>query len=299
MSSTTIPKMNTSSKSEPRGDYLRILLAREVLHYQGWYRVFAIVWLIGLWIVPVFEHPMWLLWIGLLMVLFLTPGQAGVDVLENTEEFIFSRPPTRADIFLSRMLPTALFLLSTGLIGILAIGYDLPQRVWSLLFSGGLTRPFASVRDGYWYPLAVLIPLLAHAIAGGIAALARSRQQVLVAGIVGIGGSWAIAGLGLGLENLLAGRPHGWLATPILALACIGWSVFCYGKYRVKEARSIGGETRPAGRIWHMSLWWVLWVFLFIVILGWLTMPSRRLDSSVSPMQEIPLNSQPLEPGSR
>lgn len=236
----------TNHQSDTPPGSLGILLRRELAERGGTYRIFGILWLVGLWIVPVFSDPLFFLWLGLIFVFLFTPSQTGVDVLDGTEEFTFTRPPTRADVFLSRMLPSAVFLFATGFIGGLAIGFDLPQRLWSLVFSGGLTRPFAPVKDVYWYSLSILIPLAAHTIAGGFAALAGTRQQVLWAGLVGVIGAWAIAGIGLALEHGLSDRAHGWISTPVLLAATAGLFALGFRAYQGKEATRAGAPTSTA-----------------------------------------------------
>lgn len=228
------------SAMPPGHDCLRILLRREWNDAAAFYRTFALLWIIGLWILPVLGHPLFVLWSGLILVFLLTPAQAGVDVLDGTEEFTFSQPPTRAEVFLSRILPGAIFLVVTGVVGVLAIGFDLPQKFWSIFFSGGLTQPFRPVKEVYWYPLAVLLPLAAHAIAGGFAALAITRQQVLWAGIFGVLGAWAIAGGALAIEQGLANRLNGWVSAPALVAAIAGVSMFAFRAYQAKEATRAG-----------------------------------------------------------
>ena len=247
--------------SSPAPSYLALLLRQELVERGGWYRAFGIIWLIGLWIVPIFSHPLFFLWIGLILVFLFTPGQTGVDVLDGTEEFTFTQPPTRADVFLSRMIPGTVFLLATGLIGVLAVGFDLPQKMWSLVFSGGITTPFRPVKEVHWYPLAVLIPVAAHTITGGFGALAITRQQVLWAGLFGVIGAWALAGIGLAIEKGMADRLNGWVSTPLLVVATAGIFAFSFRAYQSKEATRAGAAAPLASR---GNRW--PWIVLLIVV---------------------------------
>ena len=112
----------------------------------------AMLSVLGLWVLVMFSHPGWLLGIGLLYVMMVTPGQAGRDVADGTEEFSFAQPPGRGPLYLARLAPGLAFLLVNGVVGGLAIAFDLPQRVWSLFFSGGLTETFgfSVARDWPW-----------------------------------------------------------------------------------------------------------------------------------------------------
>jgi hypothetical protein len=285
MTTTTENLTNTASPSAP--SYLDILLRQELADRGGWYRTFGIIWLIGLWILPVFNHPLFFLWIGLILVFLVTPVQTGVDVLDGTEEFTFTQPPTRAEVFLSRILPGAVFLFVTGLIGVLAVGFDLPQKIWGLVFSGGLTTPFRPVKEVHWYPLAVLIPVAAHVIAGGFAALAITRQQVLWAGLIGIIGAWAIAGIGLALEQGLTDRLHGWISTPLLFIATAGIFAFCFRAYQAKEATRAGAAAPLASR---GSRWpWIVLLIVVAVILfmSFFWVRSAEVKSEVREAQKV------------
>lgn len=271
MNPTTATLTNKQMENTP--SCLGILLLREWENASGFYRTFGLIWVIGLWILPVLGHPLFVLWGGLILVFLLTPSQTGADVLDGTEEFTFTQPPTRAEVFLSRMLPGAIFLFATGLTGVLAIGFDLPQKVWSIVFSGGLTAPFRPVKEVYWYPLAVVLPLAAHAIAGGFAALAITRQQVLWAGIFGVIGAWAIAGGCLAAEQGLANRLNGWISTPALIAATAGISGFCFRAYQAKEATRAGAFSpgtmgrRRFGWGWFVAA--LVLVLLFVFSLFW------------------------------
>ena len=285
MNPTTATLTNKEMENAP--SYLGILLRQELAERGGWYRTFGIIWLVGLWIVPIFAHPLFFLWIGLILVLLATPAQTGVDVLDGTEEFTFTQPPTRAEVFLSRILPGAIFLFITGLLGALAVGFDLPQKFWSIFFSGGLTTPFRAIKEVHWYPLAVWIPLAAHVIAGGLAALAISRQQVLAAGIVGVIGAWAIAGIGLALEQGLTDRLHGWISTPVLIAATAGIFAFCFRAYQGKEATRAGAQTSSAPARRGGAWGWAIVVLVIALLLFFSLFWVRSAEVKSQQVQEV------------
>lgn len=295
---TTFP----DKKMNPFPGYLGLLLRHELAAGGSWYRTFGIIWLIGLWIVPTFNHPLFFLWIGLILVFLFTPGQTGADVLDGTEEFTFTQPPTRADVFLSRMLPGAIFLFATGLIGALAVGFDLPQKMWSLVFSGGLTTPFRPVKEVHWYPLAVFIPVAAHTIAGGFAALAITRQQVLWAGLFGVIGAWAIAGIGLALEQGLTDRLHGWISTPLLVAATAGIFAFSFRAYQGKEATRTGAAAPLPSRGSRWPWFLLLLVVAVILFMSFFWVKSTEVKSEGREAKQLRIEEngrlRPMPPGS-
>ena len=225
----------------------------------------GVVWLVGLWILVLFQHPAWLIAIGLWHVLFISPTQAGRDIIDGTEEFSFALPPGRTPLYVARMTPGLVFLPVIGLLGWLAIAYSLPQLIWSVFFSGGLTESFAPVTGFHWYAMAVLLPCAAHAIVFAIAANAGSRATVSSSGIIGI---IAAAGVMLGgffLENLLWQETHGFLAGPALLITTVLVLLVGHQAYRRKEATGSGGSVgtgNRSGLAWFIGVTVVLLLFV-------------------------------------
>lgn len=195
------------------------------------------LWFIGLWVLVIFHHPAWLMVLGLLYVLTITSAQAGRDVMDGTEEFSFTLSPGRGPLFVSRMVPGFAFLTINGLVGGAAIALDLPQRVWSLVFSSGLTEPFHKGDDApLWYAMALLAPLAAHAITFAVAALAGTRAGVNLAWLAGFGGGGVIVLAGCFAESLLWDSPNGFLTSPALFAAAVLVPFAGYQAYLRKEA---------------------------------------------------------------
>jgi len=213
-----------------------------------------VLWVIGLWILVLFSHPGWLLALGLLYCLLAAGVQAGSDVICGTEEFSFALPPGRGPLFLARLVPGLAFILVVGGFGGLAMAADLPQRAWSLVFSSGLTVPFAPVRDRWWYPLAVCLPLAVFAITFVGAALARSRAAVGFAWLAGFLGGGVLMGLGMLAETLLWQEVNGLVSCPALVAAAVLVLLGGYQLYLRKEATKSGGQATGAGGflIWVM-----------------------------------------------
>lgn len=230
---------------------------------QEWYLsrgpvvLLAMIWLIGLWILVIFDHPAYLIAIGLCHVILVSPSQAGRDIIDGTEEFSFTLPPGRSPIYLARCAPGLAFLLVNGLLGSLTIAYSLPQRLWSLCFSGGLTDPFAPVSAIHWYGMAVLLPCAAHAVTVALAANARSRAVVNYSGMLGIAAAGSLMVFGFFLEDPLWQKPNGFIAGPMLfamtVLVLRGGQHFYCGKEATGSGGAVGG-VRRAGVLWFIAM---------------------------------------------
>lgn len=228
------------------------LIRQEWRLCRGAVTALAMLWIIGLWVLVIFNHPGWLLAIGLLHLLLVSPSQAGRDVLDGTEEFSFTQPPGRGPLYLARLSLGTAFLLANGVLGGLAIACNLPQHLWSLCFSGGLTEPFGTSPGFLWYGLAVLVPTAAHGVTFALAANAGTRAGVNVAWLGGIIMAGIVTAAGLLLENLLWGEPNGYLACPALLATTVLPPLTGYFAYLRKEATSSSGV---AGRTGGGGLW--------------------------------------------
>jgi len=243
---------------------------------QEWYLcrgpviLLAMIWLIGLWILVTFNHPAWLIGIGLCHVLFVSPSQAGRDIIDGTEEFSFALPPGRSPLYVARIFPGLAFLLVTGLLGGLAIAFSLPQRLWSGFFSGGLTEPFAPVAGSYWYGIAVLLPCAAHAVTEALAANAASRATVNYSGGLGIIAAASVMAAGFFLESLLWQELNGFIVGPALLATTVLVLLAGHHVYRRKEATgSGGGSGSRSGMVWIIAVIVGLLLCLAAVVLFW------------------------------
>jgi hypothetical protein len=230
------------------------LLAAEWRTWRNGLIGLTLLWVIGFWILLLFSHPGFLLGIGLLYCILLAGAHGGSDVIDGTEEFSFALPPGRGPLFLARMVPGLGFILLIGGGGGLALATDLPQFGWSLVFSSGLTEPFAPVRDSYWYPLAVCLPLAVFAITFVSASLARSRGVVAVAWLAGLLGGAAVMGLGMVVENLLWNEVNGLLSCPALVAVATLVLLSGYHLYLRKEATKSGGQASGGSGFWTWTL---------------------------------------------
>ncbi len=208
---------------------------------------FLIAWLAGFWILQLVDHPGWLIAFGLLYTVIATPGMAGSDVINGTEEFSFSLPPGRGPLFLTRMGIGLAFLVMTTGVGSLAMALDVPQVLWSLVATSGITEPSRPVSPGYLYSMALLVPLAAFAGTFTIASLAGSRSTLWFSWIGGLVGTGLLVYLMLLAESLVWNKPNGWLACVALLLTSVLVMLYGYTAYLGKEA-VIGGGRLGGGR---------------------------------------------------
>lgn len=280
------------------------LLAAEWRSWRNGLIGLTLLWVIGLWILLLFSHPGFLLGIGLLYCILLAGAHGGSDVIDGTEEFSFALPPGRGPLFLARMVPGLGFILLIGVGGGLALAADLPQRGWSLVFSSGLTEPFAPVRDSYWYPLAVCLPLAVFAITFVAASLARSRGAVAVAWLAGVLGGAAVMGLGMVVESMLWNEVNGLLSCPALVAAATLVLLLGYHLYLRKEATKSGGQPSGTSGFWTWTLV-AVGVLLGLMILSVLflrvqAVPVRQEDQPrLQPQHLEQQRSQAPRPGQR
>ena len=236
--------MTPGRPADGRHSVLTHLLAYEWAASSRIFGLLGLGWFCGLWILVLFHHPAWLLLPAGMCVIMTTPARAGADVLDGTEEFSFSLPPGRGPLFLSRVIPGMVFILATGLIGGAAIALDLPQMLWSLVFSGPMTEPFAPVKDRQWYFLAVLYPLAAHACTFVTASMTTSRTMVMLSWLLGGLAAVLTGGAATLFESVIWSGPTGLLAIPALLTLTVSVLLGGYRAYLGKEAtRSSGTAT--------------------------------------------------------
>lgn len=245
-------------------------------------------WIAGFWILLLFPHPAFHLVVGLLYGVLFAGSLAGADVMDGTEEFSFSQPPGRGPLFLARMVPGLAFILVVGGLGGLASAFDLPQKLWSLVFSSGLTEPFAPVRDRFWYPLAVCLPLAVFAIVFTAAAISRSRGGVMVSWLPGLVGAGSVTALGFLGENLLWRQSNGILTCLALILLAVLSLLTGYLLYLRKEATKSTGQVTGG---WWTGILLVAAALLALTLLSGFFM-FKRVDRRT---QDKIFNAQPVQ----
>lgn len=255
---------------------------------------FLVAWLVALWVLQLVAHPGWLIAFGLLYTVLVTPGMAGADIMDGTEEFSFALPPGRRAIFLTRMgIGLAFLLLTTGL-GSLAMAFDVPQALWSLVATSGITEPNRPVTPSFLYALAVLVPAAAFAGTFVVASLAGTRT------IVGV--SWGIAFVAVGIgvfaslqvESLIWDKPIGWMTCVMLLLGSVLTLLAGFLAYDQKEALIGGGRAGArSGTIAVVAIAigigiTVFALAMFVFFVSYQSMTVREVDAlRVTPLETV------------
>jgi len=275
---------NRSNYEKPSGGFsvvnipphMRGLLYKEWLAHRNLIVGFWAVWLVCGPVLMLFHHPAWIFALGLLYAILVAPAVAGMDAAEGSEEFAFSLPPTRSEVFLTRLALAGGNLLALLAVPLLVMWLNLAQLLWGLVAQSGFTEPFF---DGGWWAvwtwLALSVPVGVFAASFALAALARSRGGV---GFAWLGGT-VLTGAVFGLVSLAhvivtrvffredlgggvtAERFHVWI--PCLAVVLFaGLGLFLgYVLYLRKE-----GISRPAPAGGRRSALWVIVVVIVVLL---------------------------------
>lgn len=269
MSEIQSPAMPARVPSKP--SVLPALIHQEWKSCRGTIIGLSVLWIIGLWVLVIFHHPVWLMIIGLIYVLAVSSSQGGRDVIDGTEEFSFALPPGRGPLFISRLAPGLAFLTANGLLGGVAIAFNLPQRLWGIVFSSGLTDPFPPVEVSLWYALALFIPVAAHSITFSIAALIGTRAGVSFSWVLGFIGAGAIVLVGTYAENLLWSPSYGYLTVPGLLAVSVLAPFSAYQLYLRKEASGSSGavarRNNSKGLLTVAAI--IVFILVFFMLLSW------------------------------
>jgi hypothetical protein len=241
------------------------LVWREWIEHRKQIAAFLVAWLIFGWITLLFFHPAWILSFGAIYALSAGSRIGGADAAEGSEEFAFALPPTRRERFLVRLAVAGapLVVLVGG--GLLAIGLDLPQKLWGLFVESGFAEPFPGC-EGWWYALAAVIPAGMFGWTFLFAAEGRSRESIGQSWIHALLFSSCVAGLGFLVEWLVWRRPTGWISCPVVAASTLAVLALGERRYRGKEGRGFPASRDPRGRLRTLVL--LLVILLALVALS-------------------------------
>lgn len=254
---------------EPQERVIRGLLYKEWLAHRNLIVGFWALWLVCGLVLPVFHHPGWISGLGSFYALLAGLAIGGMDATEGSEEFAFSLPATRKQMYLTRLALLGGNLVALLAAGLLAIAFNVSQHLWGLIVESGLTEPFPTVQ-GLWYAFAFCVPLATGACAFVPASLAKSRGAVTNAAISGIfvPGIFLIAGMMA--ERFLWHRTNGWITCP--ALLMLTATMLALGFYRFTRKEGVSRPAAVGGG--NRRLWIVVAVLLGGLVLMFLL---RRL----------------------
>jgi hypothetical protein len=261
--------------------YARGIFYREWLALRNIVVGFWAAWFVCLPVLMIFDRPAWILAFGVLYAIFAGPEFGGMDAAEGSEEFAFSLPATRKEIFLTRLVLGGGNLLAMLVLSLLCIRLNLPQMLWGIFVESGFTERFPPVSQE-WYWAAFCMPPAVYATSYVMAALTRSRRMVGASGFVSVNFVGAVFGLIVLAEkssgfvavernaagNLLMTTNANLIIPNIIVLALSsGVLAVGYHLYLRKE-----GISRPAAVRGGIS-WWVrvligLGILLFLSILA-------------------------------
>ncbi len=247
-----------------------------------WLKTFAmlgltVTFVLG-WVLPVWHHAGWVLGFGVLYGSLLGKSLGGAEVLGEVQEFALSLPTRRRPIYRTRLLTGAAMVFGLTTLSTLAIIFNWPQAVWSLVVETGFTEPFPAWEDhGRVCVLAMTAPLTAYTAAFVLACLSRSRLMASGAWLGGI----AIVGLALGIGayveiwrwDVFSAR----LVGPLMGVSTVGFALWGDLRYPKKEA--IIRESRAAGQ-WVVAAVVVV-IILFLGVLWLLPGEAPRSDTYI------------------
>lgn len=217
------------------------------------------LWLAGVWLLPLFAHPGWILVLGGFYALLAGPAYGGGDVLEGCEEFSFALPASRSSRYLARAALGGGTLLVLTAMNLLALGLDLPQVLARFYVDTGIIKALPVLKPGLLYGLVAALPFAVFAFAFAFSANTHSRLMVLTSWFWAALAALLLVQLGFWYEKLLWDSLTGFFSCPLLVVAGLAalWSGF-----RIYQRKEIGPASAP------FSLPAKFWLWLAVFIIG-------------------------------
>ena len=219
---------------------------------------FLAAWLAGVWVLPLYASPAWILLFGGVYALLAGPLFGGTDTLDGCEEFTFALPPTRRERYASRLIVGGGALLLLTAMKLLALGLDLPQILAKLYVDAGLIRPRPIFNTGLLYSLVLTLPLAVFALSFAFSAVTHSRRLILTASFWAALVSLGVLRLGFWYEDFMWSNINGYFTCPLLALLAVA---ALWGGARAYACKEIGRKSVP---VTLPARWW-LWSGLFLL----------------------------------
>jgi len=234
----------------------------------------AACWVVGICLLQFINHPLWLAGLGTVFAFWLAMHLAGADIMGGSEEFSFSLPATRSELFWARYLFGFIPLVLFSVLGLIAIGFHLPQRCWGLLVDSGLTQHYDKPVPIMLSVIGLLAAPLIYTLQFSCISLLTKTQLVFVFQFVLVTGLIICAAL---VTNLPSDLHHDLWLTGILAvfvtlpvgLLLLGsWSI-----YRRKPGISHGAVAARRGGTSLLAVGLVMLVgfivFYIVIMFSW------------------------------
>lgn len=230
---------------------------------------FIAAWLVCQFLILAFFHPGFLLAFGVIFAFAIAPVFGGLDVTEGSEEFSFSLPPTRGELYLVRFFTAGGLLALLLLAGLAAIRFDVPQKLWGLVVETGFTEPFPLPKERNWTAITLVVPLALFALTFLAASAGRTRNAVGGAWLFAILAGGILAGTGQAAEWLLLQQSTGRFALAALGAGGVAAALLGYGIFTWKEGVSRPQETEHRGSVlgWAIAIFAVLLVAMAVLFL--------------------------------
>lgn len=191
------------------------LLWGEWLAHARMMLIFLALWLLAMWVLPRFTHPLWALAFGGFFAVITGPVFGGSDVMGGCEEYAFSQPITRRQRFDSRLLFATGWLGLFTVLNLLVLYPNLADLILSFFVSTGVATVDVR-RPELLYGTVFAVPLAALAIGFTVASLATTRAVAYTAWVWAALGSLTELRAGLSLEDFLWDRLNGRITIPLL-----------------------------------------------------------------------------------
>ncbi len=220
-------------------------------------------WLVGIWVLPLYADPSWILLYGGVYALWAGPRFGGSDTIDACEEFTFALPPTRGERYAARLVVGGGALLLFSAVDLLALGLDLSQRLTKIYVQAGLVQPQPLLKTGLLYGLVLTLPLAVFAISFALSAVTHSRRLVLTASFWAALVSLGALRIGFWYEDSVWGNLNGYCACPLLVVIAVA---ILWAGARAYACKEIGPQGTP---ITLPARWW-LWsgVFFLALLVG-------------------------------
>lgn len=229
-------------------------------------------WYLGLILLLAFGNPLVLGVYGLLAAVALSSNLGGGDIMEDCEEFTFSLPPTRMEWFWARFWTGLLPLLFMMILGVFAIYFDLPQRLWSWIVDSGFTVPVSEKvrrfsREYGTYLAAIVVPASCYIYSFVLAAFSPVRSLARVTFAHGFLLTFTMYALGMFVEkNFLFQDVNGWISNLLLLLADTAF-LFAAAQWYPRKEGVFFSEILPGNwKAFSVMLVWcfagILWVLI-------------------------------------
>ena len=254
----------------------RALLWSEWFVHQRLLLVFAFVWLVAVWLLPLVVNPLWTLAVGAAFALATGPAFGGVDVIHGCEEFAFAGPSTRGRRFLARLVVGAVVVLGFTGLSVIALEGNLSDILLRLVLASG-SAPAQVSRPEQLYALVFAVPFTVFALSFSLSAMAPSRTVALTSWLWAALGALALLRGGLQLEEIRSDTLNGRFALPLLLLVS-GMTLWVAGRfYRRKEAGSGNVPLRVPPSFWGWVAGLVIAALGLVVLVSWFVGNFTRL----------------------